>query len=60
LWWKILAVRLGDIATGGKLSITQLVFYEKIIGWMAFWEPDPEELVSLWLMGIEIWGGGVL
>jgi hypothetical protein len=41
----------------GSYHVTKLVLYEKYFGWMAFWELNPEVLVSLWTMTFATWGG---
>jgi hypothetical protein len=43
----------------GEYPARQLVLYEKNVGWITFWELNPEVLGSLWLMACAIWGGGV-
>jgi hypothetical protein len=40
----------------GDYPIRKLVLYEKDFDWTAFWELNPEVLVSLWLMASATWG----
>jgi hypothetical protein len=43
-------LKLGAIATYGRLSHQATCPYEKDFGWMAFWELNRELLGSFWLM----------
>lgn len=53
-------VKLGTTATGGRLTLRQLLLYEKNFGWIVFWQLDPEVLGPLWLKACVTWAGNQL